>query len=82
MAYVYVEDEPQNKELGKPTVRLSGTDGNVFALMAECKKAMKRYQKVDPTYNAELMSIEMFDEIQQGDYNNALMVMMGYCDVS
>ena len=82
MGYVYVEDLEQTEEAGKPTVQLTGTDGNVFALMGECKKAMLRYQReIDPKYNAKLMFQEMWDEINQGDYDNALMVMMGYCEV-
>ncbi len=82
MAYIYVEDEVQNAEKGQPSVRLTGTDGNVFALLGTCKKAMKEYQRVDPTYNAEMMFNEMMDEVNQGDYNNALQVMMGYLEVS
>ena len=82
MGYVYVKDEVQTEEAGRPVVRLLGTDGNVFALMGECKKAMDRYRReIDPTYNSELMFLEMFDEINQGDYNNALQVMMSYCEV-
>ena len=83
MGYVYVEDVEQDHSSKKPQVRLSGTDGNVFALMGECNKAMRRYQReVDPVYNAAGMAREMSDEIQQGDYDNALQVMMDYCDVS
>lgn len=82
MPYVYVEDEPQEEEVGKPAVRLSGTDGNVFALMGEVKRAMYNYQKeVDSDYNAKYMFDHMFEEIQQGDYDNALQVMMQYCEV-
>jgi hypothetical protein len=82
MGYVYVEDEPQTEKAGRPTVRLSGTDGNIFALMGECKKAMKRYHKeIDNRYNATLMFQEMWDEVQRGDYDNALRVMMAYCEV-
>ncbi len=81
--YVYQEDKPQSQEAGRPSVQLSGTDGNIFALMGECKKAMSRYQReIDPKYNANLMFQEMWDEVNQGDYNNALQVMMGFCDAS
>lgn len=82
MAWVYVEDKEQDIDSGKPKVRLSGTDGNVFALLGECKKAMKRYQKVNPKYNAEAMFRELFDAVQRGNYDNALQKMMGFCEVS
>ena len=83
MPLIYVPDPEQSEEIGRPTVQLVGTDGNVFALMAECKRAMKRYKKeVDPNYNVTYMFDEMFDEIKQGDYDNALRVMMGYLEVS
>ncbi len=82
MAYIYIDDLEQTEKAGKPTVQLSGTDGNVFSLMGTCKKAMKRYQQqIDPTYNTDLMFREMQDEINQGDYNNALSVMLAYCEV-
>ncbi len=82
MAYIYVPDAEQNLEEGRPSVRLIGTDGNVFNLLGLCSKAMKDYHKVDPKYNAELMFNELCDEVKQGDYNNALRVIMAYCDVS
>lgn len=82
MPYIYVEDEPQN-DITQPSVRLTGTDGNIFNLIGLCRKAMFRYKKeIDNTYNAEYMYKEMFDEIQQGDYDNALQVMMSYCNVT
>jgi len=82
MAYIYVPDAEQNLEEGRPSVRLVGTDGNVFNLLGLCNKAMREYHRVDPTYNSELMFQEMMDEVEQGDYNNALSVIMAYCDVS
>ena len=83
MPYMYVEDPEQSEEIGRPTVQLVGTDGNVFALMGECRRAMVRYRKeVDPTYNVEYMWNEMFDEIKHGDYDHALRIMMDYLEVS
>ena len=80
--YLYKDDLEQTEKAGRPTVQLSNTDGNVFALMSECKKAMVRYQKeIDSKYNATLMFQEMWDEINQGDYNNALRVMTVYLEV-
>lgn len=83
MPYMYVEDPEQSVEEGRPSVQLVGTDGNVFALMGECKRAMKRYKRdIDPTYNVDMMFDDMFDEIKQGDYYNALRIMSDYLDVS
>ncbi len=82
MAYIYVEDEPQTN-LKKPSVRLTGTDGNVFALMGLCKQAMQRYHnEVDSNYNVHYMFNAMVEEIEHGDYNEALQAMMAYLDVS
>ncbi|MCD6435800.1 MAG: hypothetical protein J7L15_05380 [Clostridiales bacterium] len=82
MGYIYVDDLPQTEEADRPVVQLTGTDGNVFNLLAECKKAMKRYHnEIDDRYNVELMFQEMWDEVQQGDYDNALQIMMSYCEV-
>ncbi len=82
MAYIYVPDAEQNLEEGRPSVRLIGTDGNVFSLLGLCNKAMRDYHRVDPTYNADLMFKEMMDEVEQGGYDNALTIMCSYCDVS
>jgi len=81
MPYIYVE-EAEHECSDKPSVILVGTDGNIFSLLGECKKAMESFERdVDPSYNAAEVYDEMFDEVQQGDYHNALRVIMGYMDV-
>lgn len=51
-------------------VKLSGTDGNAFAIMGKCKEAM-RQAKVDH------QEIKKFvDECMQGDYNHLLRTCM------
>lgn len=81
MSYIHVPDIPQDIKLGKPIIRLVGEDGNVFNLLGICRSAMKRYQEVDPSYNAVMNYDEMFKEVEQGDFENALRVMMGWLHV-
>lgn len=67
------EDGDLNEE-GVPMVKLVGTDGNVFSLMAKVSRAMKRSglkDKVD----------DMVKDATSGDYNHALQVFMKYCDI-
>jgi len=62
-------------EVKKPKVKLTGTDGNVFALLGACSKALN---KVGQAEQARLM----FQEATKADsYHAALAVMMKYCDV-
>lgn len=63
-----------NKNL-KPKVKLSGSDGNAFAVMGKVSQTMKNsgYSKEDiDQYKKEAMS---------GDYDNLLRVSMKYVDV-
>lgn len=60
----------------KPKVRLSGTDGNVFALLAQCSRALRKAGQADKS-----------KELQQkvfkaASYDEALRLMMEYCEVS
>lgn len=58
----------------KPRVQLSGTDSNVFALLARCSQALKRSGQAD-------IAKEMRDKVMQaGDYDHALQIMMDYVD--
>lgn len=60
----------------KPKVKLTGTDGNVFALIGKCSKALKREGLVTEAK-------EMSDKCFSADsYHGAIAVMMEYCDVS
>ncbi len=59
----------------KPEVELVGQDGNVFNLMGICSKALRRAGQ-----NEE--AIEMNNKIRKASsYDDALCIMMDYCDV-
>jgi len=59
----------------KPRVKLVGENGNVFNLMALCSRALKNAGQEDKAK-------EMRDKIFScGSYNEALAIMMDYCDV-
>ena len=68
--------------MSKPKAKLIGQDGNVFNLLGICKKAMRNYARENKDYNANEQFDKMFSEVQEGDYDNALRVMMKYCEVS
>lgn len=68
-------DLKQGEVVKKPKVKLSGMDGNVFGLIGTCSKALK---KAGQPENAKKMSEECF---KAGSYNEALQIMMKYCDV-
>jgi len=59
----------------KTKVKLVGTDGNVFALLGVCSSALKRDGKHDEAKQLrdKVMSCHSYDE--------ALQVMMEFCDV-
>jgi hypothetical protein len=64
-------------KLEKPEVRLSGTDGNVFALMGLCSQALKRNRQYEK-------AMEMCHKIttKAKSYDEALSIMSEYCEVS
>lgn len=59
----------------KPTVKLSGQDGNVFNLIGICSKALRKAGQPD---KAKEMSEKVFE---CDSYGSALQIMMEYCDV-
>lgn len=59
----------------KPTVKLSGQNGNVFLLMGLCSRALK---KAGQPENAKKLQEECF---KAGDYNEAIQIMEKYCDI-
>lgn len=63
------------EELKKPRVKLSGKDGNVFNLIGLCSSALKSAGQHD---QAKEMSGKCFSA---GSYDEALQIMMEYCDV-
>lgn len=63
-------------EIKKPKVKLIGKDGNIFNLIGICSRELKRAGQSD---NAKKMSEECFNS---GSYNEALQIIMKYCDVN
>jgi len=59
----------------KPTVKLTGRDGNAFSIMGRVKKALMR-TGADKEYIDQYLS-----EATSGDYNHLLSVSMKYVDV-
>ena len=68
----YLIKEPEGK---MPVVKLSGENGNIFNLIGICSRALKRVGQAD---NAEKMAKECFEA---KSYDEALQIMMKYCDV-
>jgi uncharacterized membrane protein len=60
----------------KPVVELIGADGNVFALLSRCTRALRRvgrHQSAD----------ELTDRVKGcGSYDEALQIMMEYVEAS
>lgn len=58
-----------------PQVKLTGTDGNAFAIMGKVRQAMHA-----ANWTPEEMASAM-DEMMSGDYDHLLMVACDFCDV-
>lgn len=59
----------------KPRVQLTGKNGNVFNLLAICKCALRES-------NLSALADEMVKRVTSaGSYDEALCIMMEYCDV-
>lgn len=63
--------------MSKPKVQLSGEDGNVFNLISLCQKAMKK-----EGINTNKISTMQEKVFACGSYDEALQILMEYCDVS
>ena len=59
----------------KPTVKLTGRDGNAFSIMGRVKQAL-RCKGADREYIEKYLK-----EATSGDYNHLLFVSMEYVDV-
>lgn len=59
----------------KPTVQLSGEDGNVFSIIGRCSRALK---KAGLPEQAEEFCKEA---MSAGSYDEVLRLAMKYCDV-
>lgn len=57
-------------------IRLTGTDGNAFALMGRWKEAAKKAKWTPKEIKAVL------DEAMKGDYNHLLATLQKHADVS
>lgn len=70
---IYVK---QKIKVMKPKVKLTGTDGNVFALIGKCQVALKKA-------NMEKEAKEMANKCREANsYDEAIRIMMEYVDVS
>ena len=67
--------ETATQKKPKVKVKLTGEDGNVFNLIGICTRAMK---KAGQHEEARAMSAEIFNS---SSYDEALAIMMRYCDV-
>ena len=61
--------------LTKPTVKLTGQDGNAFSIMGRVKKALK-HAGADKEYIDKYLNAAT-----SGDYDNLLVVSMEYVNV-
>jgi len=59
----------------KPKAKLTGQDGNVFNLIGICRKALK---KAGQDEKAKEMCQKAF---RCGSYDEALAIMMEYCEI-
>ena len=68
------QGKPQGKPQSKPKCKLTGTDGNVFALAGKVTQVLKKENLPD---QAKEFSSKLFS---CGSYNEALQLMMKYVD--
>lgn len=66
----------EHRTTQRPKVRLTGTDGNVFALLGRCSQALRQAGQADQAreLQAKVMSAESYDA--------ALILMMEYVEAS
>jgi len=60
----------------KPKLKLTGRDGNAFAIMGKAREAAKKAGWGKPEIDA------LLKEAMSGDYNNLLCVMMKHFNVT
>lgn len=58
----------------RPTVKLVGLDGNAFAILARCQKALRKAGRADEV-------TAFVDEATAGDYSHLLVVAMKWFEV-
>jgi hypothetical protein len=59
----------------RPSVQLSGMDGNAFAIIARCKQAAKKAK-----WSPEVITV-IVKEMMSGNYDHLLQTAMKYFDV-
>ena len=59
----------------KPKVKLTGRDGNAFAILGRVQKALKQNGQ-------EKEAREFFEEATSGDYDHLVQTVMRYVEVS
>jgi hypothetical protein len=59
----------------KPAVQLIGADGNAFAMMGTCSRAMKKAGYPEADVN------RFYKEAMAGDYDALLRTCMEWCEV-
>jgi hypothetical protein len=64
-------------ESNKPTVELSGHDGNVYMIIGRCREAARR---ADPKWTQEQIK-DLSAEMMSGDYDHALQTAMANFEV-
>ena len=69
-------DETNGPKYPNVKVKLTGTDGNAFAIIGKCKEALRR-AKVSPEEQQAFIK-----EATSGDYNNLLCTCMKWVDVA
>lgn len=68
-------NKAKNKKLVKPTVTLSGTDGNAYAILGKVRKALTQAGYTDEQKE------QYTKEAKAGDYDNLLQVTMQWVNV-
>lgn len=65
----------KNKKLVKPTVTLSGTNGNAYAIMGKVGRELRRAGYTEEQRN------QYIKEATAGDYDNLIQVTMQWANV-
>lgn len=68
-------NKAKNKKLVKPTVTLSGTDGNAYAIMGKVGRELRRAGYTEEQRN------QYIEEATAGDYDNLIQVTMKWVNV-
>ncbi len=66
----------------KPTLKLTGEDGNAFSIMGRGMREMRNFSRDNPSYDAQEMIQKYQSAATSGDYDHLLQVTMEYFEVS